>query len=603
VLKIITWRDALIAILFALFALAFQMQRWGGYDPAIFMGSDAAIYTAVAAARANPQLFIGDTLLEHIDNYNFYKIVHIFAIQALGWLMVDYGKGMVFLLGPLVLIHLLGYYILGRVLYQNRFWALVLSLTTSVYILTPLEDDVGLIFDPLPGFAFGALLPYLLSAIIRFQDDTNKWKMIMACCAGLIYVHPVSGPAWVFGLWLFYALSNPDGLAVGQRVRRAFVLGIVAFLVALPFAAFYVGSHDTAPHDPVKVAAIREAVQARIEPSFLNPILAISAFSKWLLTNFYYTYFALLSLCFLLYDKTYRKEARVLITVVCGVVLFSTLIPCVEYLRTVNSGVPYQTAFIRPLKYIVPVVFVLSVWGLCALQESISQPIKSAFVSLVISVLIGLVFVFYVHKKDPSVVRFVHPTMHAWLHGDLLPRKTTEGLVHVEALRAVRRFTPEKSKIFVASDFVLQVRYAALRPVVYAYKDGGIFAFSNYDALLKWYEIHKRLGRTKKAGYSPAEVEQTLIPIARELDADYIFVYFGNYFEKVGTNADSRENFAAKVVTSTAFSNGHDFSVALEGKDGNSYVAASAPGPSDIDLNDLSHVWDNLHYGLYKLVK
>jgi len=91
VLKTITWRDALIAILFALFALAFQMQRWGGYDPAIFMDSDAAIYTAIAAARANPNLFIGDTFLEHPDNYKFYKMVHIFAIQALGWLSGSYG--------------------------------------------------------------------------------------------------------------------------------------------------------------------------------------------------------------------------------------------------------------------------------------------------------------------------------------------------------------------------------------------------------------------------------------------------------------------------------------------------------------------------------
>jgi len=596
--KTITWRDALIIFFFALFALAFQMQRWGGYNPAIFIGSDAANLTAFAAARANPNLFIGDTLLEKIDNYKFYTTVHVFAIQALGWLTGDYGTGMVFLLGPLVLIHLLGYYILGRVLYHNRFWALILSLTTSVYILTPIGDDIGLMPDPLPGFAFGALLPYLLSAIIRFQADTNKWKIIIACCAGLIYIHPVSGPAWVFGLWLFYALSNPDGLAVGQRIRRAFALGIVAFLVALPFATLYVGSHDIAPDDPVKVAAIRDAVQARVEPTFLNPIPTISAFSKWLLTDFYYTYIALLSLCLLLYGKTYRREARTLITVVCGVVLFSMLIPCIEYLRTISSGVPFQIELVRPLKYIIPAIFVLSVWGLYALQERMSQSLKNAYISSAISVLIGLMFVFYVHRKDSKIIGFVYPTMHAWRHGDLLPGKTTKNLAHVEAIRAVRHFTPERSKIFVASDFVLQVRYAALRPVVYAYKDGVIFAYSNYDALIKWYEIHKKLGRINRDGYSPADLEQTILPIARELDADYVFVYFGDYFEKIGTNADVRDNLAAKakVITPTVFSNSYGFSVALDGK-------MKIDSPHDINLNGLSNVWNNLYYGLYKLVK
>jgi hypothetical protein len=445
-------------------------------------------------------------------------------------------------------------------------------------------------FDPLPGFAFGALLPYLLSAIIRFQDDTYKWKIIIACCAALIYVHPVSAPAWVFGLWLFYALSNPDGLAIGQRVRRALALGAVAFFIALPFAAVYVGSHDTAPNDPVKVAAIRDAMEARIEPAYLNPILSIRAFSKWLLADFRYTYFALLSLCFLLYDKTYRKEARALIAIVSGVGLFSMLFPCVEYLRTVNSGVLYQTELIRPLKYIVPIIFVLSIWGLSALQERMSQSIKSEYTVPVISVLIGLMFVFYVHRKDPSVVRFVYPTIHAWLHGDLLPGKTRKGLRDVEAIRAVRRFTPAKSKIFVASDFALPVRFAAMRPVVYAYKDGSTFAFSNYAALLKWHQVYKKLGgRINRAGCSPTELERTIIPIARELDADYIFVYFGDYFEKIRANADSKENFAAKakVITPT------DFSGAVE----------EHSNPGRIDLNGVSNVWSNRQYGLYKLVK
>jgi hypothetical protein len=568
-LKTITWRDALIAISFALFALAFQMQRLDGSWNGIFVGSDAANLASFAAARANPHLFIGDALLENSDNVKYYTTVHVFAIQALGWLTGDYGKGMLFLLAPLVLLHLLGYYVLGRVLYQSRFWALILSLTTSVYILTPMGDVVGLMFDPLPRLAFGALLPYLLSAIVRFQDDTDKWKIIMACCAGLIYVHPVTAPAWMFALWLFYALSNPDGLAIGHRVRRAFALGIVALLVALPFAALYASSHDTAPNDPVKAATIMEAMRARIEPPLLNPIRTISGFFKWLLTDFYYTYFALLSLCFLLYGKTYRKEARTLITVVGGVVLFSTLIPSAAY-----SSLGFHT-LTRPLKDVVLLIFILSIWGLCALQERMSQSIKSAYISSVITVLIGLVFVFSVHRQDPTVVHFVYPTIHAWLHGNLLPGKTPKGLIHVEAIRAVRHFTPERSKIFVAADFALQVRYASLRPVVYAYKDGGSFAFSNYDALLKWHEIHKKLGRTNTRGnsqarfeqatpgYSPAELQQKIAPIARELDADYILVYF----EKIGTDADSGEKF------------------------------------HDIDLNGLSNVWSNLDYGLYRLVK
>ena len=87
--KSITWRDIAVVIAFAVFALAFQIQRWGGYDPVIFMGSDAGVYTEIAAAEAYPHLFIGDALLQRADNYSFYKVAHIFPIRTLGWLTGD----------------------------------------------------------------------------------------------------------------------------------------------------------------------------------------------------------------------------------------------------------------------------------------------------------------------------------------------------------------------------------------------------------------------------------------------------------------------------------------------------------------------------------
>jgi hypothetical protein len=591
--KTITWLDIGVVIAFAVFTLAFQIQRWGGYDPVIFMSSDAGVYTEIAAAEAYPHLFIGDALLQRPDNYNFYKVAHIFAIRILGWLTGDYGKGMVFLIGPLVLTHLLGYYILGRVLYQNRLWAIILALTTAVYISPPVSDDVGLLFDPIPGLAFGALLPYLLAAIIRFQDETDKWKVIMACCAGMIYIHPVSAPAWVFGLWLFYAFSNPDGQLAGQRIKRGVVVGMVASLVALPFAVVYIGSHDHAPSDPLKVAAIRQAMEARIEPAYLYPISTIGVFFKWLLSDFPYTYFAMLSMAFLLYDNRYKKNARTLGILIFGVVLFSIVFPSMEYLRTVYSSVPYQTEFIRPLKYVIPITFIFVTWGLAVLHERVSEWTEREDISSVIGVLTGLLLVVYVHRKDPAVIRFVYPTMHAWRHGSMFPEKSTKGITDLDAIGAVQRFTPPRSKIFVTSDLALQVRFAAFRPVVFAYKDGSTFAFSNYSALLRWHQTYRKLGRFKKSGYSPAEIEETMIPIARELDADYIFVYFGDYFNKGKTNAVAY-NFATKAGLATA--------AVLAADPSPSTIAVNSHHSAD-DMNGVSYVWSNPQYGLYKIVK
>src|SRR5262249_17430849 len=145
----------------------------------------------------------------------------------------------------------------------------------------------------------------------------------------------------------------------------------------------------------------------------------------------------------------------------------------------------------------------------------------------------------------------------------------------------------------VTSDLALQVRFAALRPVVFAYKDGSTFAFSNYSALLRWHQTYRKVGRFKKSGYSPAETEETMIPIARELDADYIFVYFGDYFNKGTTNAVAY-NFSAKAGLATA--------AALATDPAPSTVAVNSHHRGN-DMNGVSYVWSNPQYGLYRIVK
>ena len=210
------------------------------------------------------------------------------------------------------------------------------------------------------------------------------------------------------------------------------------------------------------------------------------------------------------------------------------------------------------------------IWGLVVLQEKISEWTERENIVSGVGVLIGLLLVMHVHRKDPAIIRFIYPTVHAWRHGNIFPEQSRKGLIELAAVTAAQRLTPERSKLFVTSDLALQIRFGALRPVVYAYKDGSTFAFSNYDALLNWHEVYKRVGgRFKKTGYSPAEIEQTMIPLARELDADYIFVFFGDYFEKLASN--------------TAFQ-----------RDRASY---------DRSLRGVTHVWSNSQYGLYQLRK
>src|SRR5262249_26808113 len=162
----------------------------------------------------------------------------------------------------------------------------------------------------------------------------------------------------------------------------------------------------------------------KIEPAWLNPIATIRAFSKWLFADFLYVYPAILALLFLLYRGDCRNGAATLLIVAGGVVVFSTLLPCIEYMRATKAGVPYQAMFIRPLKYMVPLIFVLCIWGLSTLHERISRSVRRKFIASGMGVLLGLLFVAWVHWNYPQVVRFVYPTIPMWRAGILLPLGT-----------------------------------------------------------------------------------------------------------------------------------------------------------------------------------
>ena len=86
-----------------------------------------------------------------------------------------------------------------------------------------------------------------------------------------------------------------------------------------------------------------------------------------------------------------------------------------------------------------------------------------------------------------------------------------------------------------------------------------------------------------------------MIPLARDLDAEYILVFFGDYFEKLGSNIVSRNNMVAPKITqiaAPAVFNGLKPIASLERN----------KEPYDLYLYGVSHIWSNRQYGLYRLI-
>jgi hypothetical protein len=173
-------------------------------------------------------------LLADPANYRFYATVHIPLLQWLTHLSGDYGTSFLWLLGPTVFLQLLGFYLLGRVLFADRFWALLLALLGSGTTLGFGPGEFwGLWADSLPRNVFQAVLPFVLLVVLRWRTRPSSWPLIMAGLGALMYLHPVSAPAWAAAVWLGLATEGPEPSR--RWISRLLLSGLVFVLVAGTF--------------------------------------------------------------------------------------------------------------------------------------------------------------------------------------------------------------------------------------------------------------------------------------------------------------------------------------------------------------------------------
>jgi len=132
----------------------------------------------------------------------------------------------------------------------------------------------------------------------------------------------------------------------------------------------------------------------------------------------------------------------------------------------------FQMDSIRGVKYLVPIMLLMCLWSLAGVY----QQFQAGSLKRTLAMLLGAVITtIWVYQSPP--VTFIQ-TAKAWAHGSLTPRPSKDEIGTVEAISAIKENTKPGSRILPLV-IPLEIRYAALRPVVYAYKDGGIFADTN----------------------------------------------------------------------------------------------------------------------------
>ncbi len=514
--------DGWIAAAFLVFSLLFFLGRLEGNYPTVILGGDGGNIASFATAWDHPELFKGDELLNNLDNIRIYNTVHIPLIRAMHRLTGDYGLAYLLQLAPTIFTQLVGFYWLGRVLFKNRFWALLLAVVTAMPFSINLGELWGISRDPLPRFTYQAILPYLLTLTLLWKNYPRRWPWLMVIAGVLFYVHPVSAPTFGFAIWLGLWLFLPREWRWSKRVGYMLVLGGVFVLSVLPFALNYFSHHVQG--SSANYEAVMTILQNYFPKNLLNVGPALADYWHIIYSSGLFIPAVLGLIVLWLILRPYPNHLDVVLLWIVGVAVVSIAIPATE--RTIEHYfklLPLETELMRGLRYFVPFMLLFCIWPL----SELSQRLKSRAAPLVLLAL-GVVFAgYWVITYQPDFDKMAQ-ALTCMSHGKLVCY--TDDQVTQE-IQAIKTFVPPGDPIFAYTtggpsfSYSLEIRYAAERPLVYSFKDRGLLGYANQAALLEWQATNQSLEAIEKIPGQENRLEP-LIKFAQGLKAQYLLVDF-----------------------------------------------------------------------------
>jgi len=513
-LKKFTLVDVIIVLAFALFASLYQINRVAGNNFFQFYASDSESIACFAAAIDHPELFKEDEVLANPDNFSFYSTLDIPFIRAITKLTKNYASGYLSLVGLLIFLQAFGFYLLGRALFQNRYWAALLAVVTLVHVPLALGDFWGMYQDPLPRITFQTALPYILTAVFYWRFKPAMSLLLLGITGLCMYLHFGSVPTWGLSIWLGLRLFLPASWGLRKRIGFMFLAGIIFLLGSLPFLINYFDkTHSQSPIDDINL--ISAILRYRLPDVFFDISLSFTKFISNL-TFLRVSLFGIVSAIYVfLRYRDERKKIGLIGLWILGILITAVIIP---FILQLNIKVLTQNGtLIRNLRYLFPLMLIFCLWPFVVISRD--SPSKR---NRKIALIAGFILVLgWSSKQMYKHIVYLNDK------GYLLPNaaKTRNDEI-IDVLNAVKQITPAGSKILSLASFSdLTIRYYALRPLVYSFKDAASFSFSNNHAeLIKWYEKAKEANNVVKYKQDDISKINKILSLARRFKAEYLII-------------------------------------------------------------------------------
>lgn len=515
--------DWLVVSFFLAFAGLYFLGRLQGNYPVVILTGDGGNIASYAAAMDHPDWFKADPVLGDSNNIGIYATIHIPLISALARQTGDYGLAYAWLVLPETFLQLLGFYVLGRVLFKNRFWAFLLAFITAMTVINiGLGEIWGVWQDALPRVTFQSLLPFLLALVLVWKDRPGRWPWLMVFVGLLVYVHPISAPAWGFAIWLSLWLLQPKSWGWQRRFLVMAGLGVLFLAAIAPFAINYFSYQ--ARGEVVDYSTVMAVLQAYSPANLLNAPAALGNF-LWNMTRSLLIPVALVGfVATWLLKKSDCMPVKVVLVWMTGIFIISILIPFTERMVEQHFHIlPLETELVRCIRYLVPLFLSFWLWPLAeAAPRFVNPQARRAVFAL------GIVLFGFWGATNRPAVRDMLQAVSCFSKARLVCVSDRPIDDLIITLRTQTQ--PGEGVLFFNEDTAytsqtLSVRYSAMRPLVYTSRDSGILGYSNRSALPTWLAITKQV-ETIRGMTAPQERLDCLVPLAESLNASYLVIDF-----------------------------------------------------------------------------
>lgn len=498
---------------------------------------DLGVYASFAAAQDAPELFMEDPFLSNEKNINSYNMIYVPLVKKLQYVFGNYGTACVFLLPFAIFIHLTGYYVLGVSIFKNPWAGLLVSLLLSTPVLT-LYDYWGIILDALPRFLYQAMLPFLLALSILHGRDLKWWPVILGGIGVLNYVHPLSTPSWTVAVMLALWVSAPK-LGFWKKTRMVGLSIIVLLLVLSPFVVNYVKSTLIETSNAIgydETMAILQSHVVTMESS--SPVSALVAFFRgrrgmdFDLTWFLVWLLGMAGIGFGLIwcrDSDDNAHARQIGAWLTGILVVSGFIPVLErILFAYLQRIPPEFEILRTLRYLTPLILLAAFYALWLAKDHFQKltPTLSTYLFVGASVVLLVAWGMSSEPMRDMAYGILKQNVSCWLQGKIVCPLPQSSMDFIEAMDAIREQTPVGARIFSEGQEVA-IRYYALRPLVFTYKDGSPLAYTDQEQLLTWNEQFERMDKLafiRKFPFRHRAFVKGIMELAQDTGADYLLL-------------------------------------------------------------------------------